>query len=131
MRYSKGNKEKKNLNYYVTKAYTASYNAILKKYKKSISGFIKRPKLAWALLAVAAVLLVFFTIASQNIKDAAPAHGWQVSACSISTCNLMWKRCLKKYVNTSPRKPMPHAFSTMTIACYSGTVTTGCWATSG
>ena len=60
MRYSKGNKEKKNLNYYVTKAYTVSYNAILKKYKKSISGFIKRPKLAWALLAVAAVLLVFF-----------------------------------------------------------------------
>ena len=60
MRYSKDNKEKKNLNYYVTMAYNASYNAILNKYKKSVGGFIKRPKLAWALLAVAAVLLVFF-----------------------------------------------------------------------
>ena len=60
MRYSKANKEKKNLNYYVTKAYTASYTAILNKYKKSVGGFIKRPKLAWALLAIAAVLLVIF-----------------------------------------------------------------------
>ena len=60
LRYSKGNKEKKNLDYYITKAYTASYNAILKKYKKSVGGFIKRPKLAWLLLAVTAVLLVFF-----------------------------------------------------------------------
>jgi len=60
MRYSKDNKEKKNLNYYVTLAYTASYNAILKKYKKSVGGFIKRPKLAWLLLAISAVLLVFF-----------------------------------------------------------------------
>ncbi len=60
MRYSKDNKEKKNLNYYVTKAYTASYNAILKKYKKSVGKFIKRPKLAWILLAITAVLLVFF-----------------------------------------------------------------------
>ena len=60
MRYSKDNKEKKNLNYYVTKAYTVSYNAILKKYKKSVGGFIKRPKLAWGLLAIAAVLLVIF-----------------------------------------------------------------------
>ena len=60
MRYSKDNKEKKNLNYYVTRAYTVSYNAILKKYKKSVGGFIKRPKLGWLLLAVSAVLLVFF-----------------------------------------------------------------------
>ncbi len=60
MRYSKDGKEKKNLNYYVTKAYTASYNAILKKYKKSVGGFIKRPIVSWSLLAAAAVLLIFF-----------------------------------------------------------------------
>ena len=60
MRYSKDGKEKKNLNYYVTKAYTASYNAILKKYKKSVGGFIKRPWISGALLAGAAVLLVIF-----------------------------------------------------------------------
>ena len=60
MRYSNDGKEKKNLNYYVTKAYKVSYNAILKKYKKSVSGFIKRPVISWALLAGAAVLLIIF-----------------------------------------------------------------------
>ena len=60
MRYSKDGKEKKNLNYYVTKAYTASYNAILKKYKKSVGRFIKRPWISGALLVGAAILLIFF-----------------------------------------------------------------------
>ncbi len=60
MRYSKDGKKKKNLNYYVTKAYTASYNAILKKYKKSVGGFLKRPWISGALLAVTAVLLIIF-----------------------------------------------------------------------
>ena len=40
MRYSKDGKEKKNLNYYVTKAYNASYNAILAKYSKSVSAIV-------------------------------------------------------------------------------------------
>ncbi|MBQ4367940.1 MAG: efflux RND transporter permease subunit, partial [Muribaculaceae bacterium] len=60
MRYSKDGKKKKSLDYYVTQAYTASYNAILKKYKKSVGRFIKKPLIAATLLAVAAVLLVFF-----------------------------------------------------------------------
>ncbi len=60
MRYSKSNTQKKNLNYYVTMAYTASYNAILKKYKKSVGSFIKRPVISGILLVIAAVLLVFF-----------------------------------------------------------------------
>ena len=60
MRYSEGEKERKNLNYYVTKAYTVSYNAILGKYKKSVSGFIKHPWISGALLVVTAILLVFF-----------------------------------------------------------------------
>lgn len=60
LRYSKDGKKKKNLNYYVTQAYTASYNAILKKYKKSIGGFLKRPWISGALLAVTAVLLIIF-----------------------------------------------------------------------
>ena len=60
MRYSKDGKEKKNLNYYVTKAYNASYNAILAKYSKSVSAFIKRPWISGALLLVAAVLLFIF-----------------------------------------------------------------------
>ena len=60
MRYSKEGKEKKNLNYYVTKAYNASYNAILAKYSKSVSAFIKRPWISGAMLLVAAVLLFIF-----------------------------------------------------------------------
>jgi len=51
---------KKSLTYYTKKAYTASYNAIFKKYSKAVQKFIKRPVLAWSLLAIAAVLLIFF-----------------------------------------------------------------------
>jgi hydrophobe/amphiphile efflux-1 (HAE1) family protein len=60
MRVTDGKKEGKGLTYYTKKAYTASYNAIYKKYSKSVQKFIKRPVLAWSLLALAAVLLVFF-----------------------------------------------------------------------
>ena len=52
--------ERKSLTYYTKKAYTTSYNAIYKKYSKSVQKFIKRPLLAWSLLAVAAILLIFF-----------------------------------------------------------------------
>ena len=60
MRVTEGKKEGKNLNYYTKKAYTISYNAIYNKYSKAVQKFIKRPVLAWGLLVVAAVLLVFF-----------------------------------------------------------------------
>ena len=60
MRVSEGKKEGKSLTYYTKKAYTVSYNAIYNKYSKSVQKFIKRPVLAWSLLALAAVLLVFF-----------------------------------------------------------------------
>ena len=55
-----GKKEGKSLTYYTKKAYNASYNAIFKKYSKAVQKFIKRPILSWGLLAIAAVLLVFF-----------------------------------------------------------------------
>ena len=58
MRYSKDEHDKKNLNYYVKKAYTVSYNAILNKYKSGVAKFIKRPWVAGVLLACAAVLLI-------------------------------------------------------------------------
>jgi len=60
MRVTEGKKEGKGLTYYTKKAYTVSYNAIYNKYSKSVQKFIKRPLLAWSLLALAAVLLVFF-----------------------------------------------------------------------
>ena len=60
MRYSGGEKKEKNLNYYVTIAYTASYNAILNKYSKAVQKFIKHPWISGLLLAIAAVLMVIF-----------------------------------------------------------------------
>ena len=56
----KEGQEKKSLIYYTRKAYDASYNAIAGKYSKAVKKFIKRPLLAWGLLAAAAVLLVVF-----------------------------------------------------------------------
>ena len=60
MRVTEGKNEGKGLTYYTKKAYTVSYNAIYDKYSKSVQKFIKRPVLAWSVLALAAVLLVFF-----------------------------------------------------------------------
>ena len=53
LRVTEGKKEGKGITYYTKKAYTASYNAIFNKYSKSVQKFIKRPVLAWGLLAVA------------------------------------------------------------------------------
>ena len=60
MRATEGKKKGKSLTYYTKKAYDVSYNAIFNKYSKAVQKFIKRPVLAWSLLALAAVLLVFF-----------------------------------------------------------------------
>ncbi|MBP5778200.1 MAG: efflux RND transporter permease subunit [Prevotella sp.] len=60
MKVTEGKKEGKSLTYYTKKAYEASYNAIYNKYSRSVQKFIKRPALAWTLLAIAAVLLIFF-----------------------------------------------------------------------
>ncbi len=59
MRFDPDDDNKKSLNYYVKRAYTVSYNAIADKYRSGVQKFIKRSWLAWGLLAVAAVLLVF------------------------------------------------------------------------
>lgn len=50
--------QRKGLNYYTKKAYNASYNAILGKYKKSVTVFVKRPWVSGLLFACTAVLLV-------------------------------------------------------------------------
>ena len=60
LRYSDEKSERKNINYYVKKAYTASYSAILGKYKKSVSKYLGRRAVSWILLAATAVLMVFF-----------------------------------------------------------------------
>ena len=60
MRITEGEKEGRGITYYTKQAYTVSYNAIYNKYSTAVQKFIKRPTLAWTLLAAAAVLLVFF-----------------------------------------------------------------------
>ena len=60
LRVTEGKKEGKGITYYTKKAYNVSYNAIFNKYSKSVNKFIKRPVLAWSLLALSAILLVFF-----------------------------------------------------------------------
>ena len=60
LKVTEGKKEGKSLTYYTKKAYSASYNAIFKKYSKAVQKFIKRPVLSWGLLVIAAVLLLFF-----------------------------------------------------------------------
>ncbi len=60
MKISEQDSQKKSLSYYTKKAYDASYNAIASKYSKAVHKFIKRPAIAWVLLAVACVLLVVF-----------------------------------------------------------------------
>ena len=50
----------KSLLYYTKKAYDASYNALFDKYSRAVKKFIKRPGVSWILMAIAAVLLVFF-----------------------------------------------------------------------
>ena len=60
MRVTEGKKEGKGITFYTKRAYDVSYNAIYNKYSKAVQKFIKRPKLAWTLLVLAAVLLVFF-----------------------------------------------------------------------
>ena len=60
MRVTEGKKEGKGITFYTKRAYDVSYSAIYNKYSKAVQKFIKRPKLAWTLLVLAAVLLVFF-----------------------------------------------------------------------
>ena len=60
MKYEEGDNQKKSLNYYVKKAYTVSYNAILSKYSSGVKRFIKKPWISVTLLLITAVLLVLF-----------------------------------------------------------------------
>lgn len=47
---SEDGKERKGINYYVKKGYDAAYGALLNKYIKGVSKFIKRPIFSWILL---------------------------------------------------------------------------------
>ena len=63
-------KNRKGLNYYVKKGYDAVYNALLGKYVKGVSRFIKRPVLSWILLIVFCVGMAWLMKTAQ--KDLVP-----------------------------------------------------------
>ena len=60
----------KGLNYYVKKGYDAAFNALLNKYIRSVSKFIKRPAFSWILLLAFSAGLVWLMTTSQ--KDLVP-----------------------------------------------------------
>jgi len=63
-------KNRKGLNYYVKKGYDAVYNALLGKYVKGVSRFIKRPVLSWILLIVFSIGMAWLMKTAQ--KDLVP-----------------------------------------------------------
>ena len=60
LRVKEGKKEGRGLSYYTKIAYETCYNALLTKYSASVRNFIKRPAVAFGMLAVAAVAFMFF-----------------------------------------------------------------------
>lgn len=58
--------ERRSLDYYVRKAYSASYTAIASKYNRGITRWIKRPALSFVVLVVAAAGMVFLMM---NAKE--------------------------------------------------------------
>ncbi len=83
MKPAKEGKQGKGVNYYVKLAYNASYNAILKKYSKSVSRFIKRPWLSGIILLLASALLYFFMNAMPT--GLVPQEDQGVILCEVRT----------------------------------------------
>ena len=59
-------KERKGLNYYVRKGYDAAYGALLNKYIKGVSKFIKRPIFSWILLIAFCLGMVWLMKTAQQ-----------------------------------------------------------------
>jgi multidrug efflux pump subunit AcrB len=59
-------KKRKNLNYYMRVAYSASYDALLKKYMNAVNLFIHRQRGAWIALAIAVLSFGWLMTHSQN-----------------------------------------------------------------
>ena len=62
--------EKKNLNFYVRKAYEAAYNAVEGKYMRGVNKFLKKPAFAWIIFAVFTLGMVWLMKTAQ--KDLVP-----------------------------------------------------------
>ena len=62
--------ERKNLNYYVRKAYDAAYSAVERKYMNGVTKFIKKPAFAWIVLAAFTGGMIWLMTTAQ--KDLVP-----------------------------------------------------------
>ena len=61
-----GEKERKGVSYYVKQAYDVAFSAILAKYMKGVSKFIKRPAVSWILIAIFGLGMVWLMKTSQS-----------------------------------------------------------------
>ncbi len=61
-----GEKERKGVSYYVKQAYDVAFSAILGKYMKGVSKFIKRPAVSWILIAIFGIGMVWLMKTSQS-----------------------------------------------------------------
>ena len=61
-----GEKERKNISYYVKQAYDVAFNALLGKYMKGVSKFIKRPAVSWILIVVFSLGMVWLMKSAQS-----------------------------------------------------------------
>ena len=61
-----GEKERKNVSYYVKQAYDVAFNALLGKYMKGVSKFIKRPAVSWILIVVFSLGMVWLMKSAQS-----------------------------------------------------------------
>lgn len=66
LKVTEGEENKKSLDYYVRKAYSASYTAISVKYNKAVTKWIKRPAVSFIVLAIATAGMVFMMM---NAKE--------------------------------------------------------------
>ena len=61
-----GQPKKKSISHYMRVAYTTSYNALLGKYMEAVRRFVKKPKLAWGVLAIFSLLLALLVGRSKS-----------------------------------------------------------------
>lgn len=83
LRPEEGEGKKHGISYWTKKAYTASYNALLGKYMKAVGKFIRRPSLAWILLAIFGGLAFYMMATAQ--KDLVPQEDQGFLIVDVST----------------------------------------------
>ncbi len=76
-------KHRKDINYYVKKAYSVAYGSIFTKYQKAVQKFIGRPAVAWITLVASLVLMVWFM--AKTPTDLIPQEDQGMVMINVST----------------------------------------------